>query len=115
MGFHMSKNVETKNPIAPQSVIRLADTGRKSRWWRDNIGRTFRVGYYSRQDGLDCIWIVNDDGQYEQTIDHEFLYKYFDVIHQPNDTNWYGRRRSKLTPIRRAEAKRRSSRNGASR
>jgi hypothetical protein len=47
--------------------------------WKEDIGRQFRVGYYSPNDGLDCIWLVNENGEYEQTTDRKFLLKYFDV------------------------------------
>jgi hypothetical protein len=54
-------------------------------------------------DGLDCIWLVNDEGKYEQTTDHEGLYRYFDVIHFTKDANYYGRRRPRLPAILPAE------------
>lgn len=44
-----------------------------------NIGRRFRIGYYSWQDDLDCIWLVNDEGKYERTVDHDFLNKFFEI------------------------------------
>lgn len=37
------------------------------------------MGYYNPKDGLDCIWLVNEDGEYEQTADRKFLLKYFDI------------------------------------
>jgi hypothetical protein len=93
-------------PIPPQSVVRWADADRRPPGWHKDVGRIFRVGYYCRNDGLDCIWLVNDEGKYEQTIDHEFLYRYFDVIHFAKDTNWYGRRRPRIPRIRPADSKR---------
>lgn len=78
---------------------------RGTRRLRSQIGRVFRVGYYSRQDGLDCIWLVNDEGRYEQAVDHEFLYRFYDVIHFAKHTNWYGHRRPRIPPIRPADAK----------
>ena len=89
-------------PIPPLSVVRAAYKG-KSRRFRKHNGRVFRVGYYSRMDGLDCIWLVNDDGDYERTVDHKFLYRHFDVIQFADNTNWYGRRRPRIPPIRRAD------------
>ncbi len=87
-------------PIPP--VVRAAYKG-TSVSFRKHNGRIFRVGYYSRADGLDCIWLVNDEGHYEQTVDHEFLYKHFDIIQFADQTNWYGRRRPKIPPIRHAD------------
>ena len=102
-------------PIPPQSVVRLASADSRTPDWKKEIGRIFRVGYYSRNDGLDCIWLVNDEGKYEQTTDHTFLYRYFDVIHFGKDTNWYGHRRSKLLGIRPADSKRLQRRKAKSR
>ena len=90
-------------PIPPLSVVRAAYKGNK-RSLRKLNGRIFRVGYYSRRDGLDCIWLVNDEGNYEQTVDHEFLYRHFDIIQLADHTNWYGRRRPKISPIRHADS-----------
>jgi hypothetical protein len=86
-------------PIPPLSVVRAAYKGRSHSFRKQN-GRIFRVGYYSRMDGLDCIWLVNDEGRYEQTVDHEFLYRHFDIIHFADHTNWYGRRCPKIPAIR---------------
>jgi hypothetical protein len=66
-------------PIPPLSVVRVSRKAR-SRYYRAQPGAVFRVGYYSRMDGLDCIWLVNDNGQYQEAVDHEFLYRNFDVI-----------------------------------
>jgi hypothetical protein len=99
-----TKIIHPPNPIPPLSVVRLVTADHKTPGWRKDKGRTFRVGYYSRQDGLDCIWLVNDEGKYEQTTNHEYLYRYFDVIHFAEHTNWYGRRRPCINSIRLADA-----------
>lgn len=91
-------------PIPPLSVVRFAYKGSRPSF-RKLRGRVFRVGYYSRVDGLDCIWLVNDQGHYEQTVDHEFLYRYFGIIHFTDHRNWYGRGRPKISPIRRAQGR----------
>jgi len=105
MPFPSPKSAQSVRPfpIPPLSVVRLAGRHGESSWWKRNKGRVFRVGYYSHMDGLDCIWLVNDAGVYEQTTDHEFLYRYFDVIQFAAHTNLYGRRRPKLPPIRIAD------------
>jgi hypothetical protein len=58
------------------------------------------VGYYSREDGLDCIWLVNEDGTYEQTTDRDFLLKYFDMEYLSHEKNLYGKGKRRLTKIR---------------
>ena len=89
-------------PIPPLSVVRVAYKG-NNRYFRKQNGRIFRVGYYSKMDGLDCIWLVNDEGGYEQTVNHEFLYRHFDVVQFADHANWYGRRRAKIPAIRSAD------------
>lgn len=89
-------------PIPPLSVVRLSRADRQAPNWRRQTGRIFRVGYYSRMDGLNCIWLVNDEGEYEQATNHEFLYRYFDIVQLSNHKNWYGRRRPRIPPITRA-------------
>src|ERR1700691_2773651 len=97
-------------PIPPLSVVRAACRHGENRLWKRDKGRVFRIGYYSRMDGLDCIWLVNDQGKYEQATDHDFLYKYFDVIEFAHHTNWYGRRRPKIQAIRQADRRARAGR-----
>ena len=91
--------------IPPRSRVRLVKADKRTLSWRKNLGRLFRIGYYSRKDGLDCIWLVNGDGEYEQTTDREFLVKYFEIERLSTETNFYGtgkRRLGKLKRIARA-------------
>jgi len=64
--------------------------------WKAIVGRRFRVGYYSRQDGLDCIWLVNDAGEYEQTTDHQALSKYFKIVKRSKEKDFFGTNRRRL-------------------
>jgi hypothetical protein len=64
------------------------------------IGRQFRVGYYSRQGGLDCIWLVNEKGEYEQTTDRDGLLRYFAVEKLTDERDYYGVHKRKLGPLR---------------
>jgi HEAT repeats len=86
--------------IPPRSRVRLVRSDKRTPTWRKDVGREFRVGYYSRQDGLDCIWLVNEDGKYEQTTDREFLLKYFEVERLSEERNFYGRGKRRLGKIR---------------
>ena len=95
--------IDKMMPIPPQSVVRLAKYDRHTPSWRKDVGRVFRIGYYGRTDGLDCVWLVNENGIYEQTTDHEFLYHYFDVIHFATGNNFYGHKRPPIPPIRSAD------------
>ena len=62
-------------------------------------GQRFRVGYYSWQDGLVCIWLVDDSGKYNDTIDHEFLLTHFEIETQAKERSLYGRNRPQFQPI----------------
>jgi hypothetical protein len=86
--------------IAPRTVVKLVRTDRTNRGWKADIGRRFRIGYYSRQDGLDCIWLVNAAGEYEQTTDHESLSEYFKIVRRSKEKDWFGRNRRRLPRLR---------------
>ncbi len=97
-------------PIPPKSVVQrtTADRARKK-----DHGRVFRIGYYGEQDGLDCIWLVNDLGEYEQTTDHDCLFDHYDIIMISDETDLYGKKRPKLPPIRRAQRTGRAGKKGS--
>lgn len=105
---HIQRRKPTKKdpyhvvPIPPKSVVRVAVSDRSTVSLNRDKGRVFRVGYYGEKDGLDCIWLVNDDGDYEQTMDHDFMFRYFDIIMVSDEADLYGRERTQLPPIRRA-------------
>ena len=84
-------------PIPPRSVVRVKGSPTKN--WKSNIGKRFRVGYYSPQDGLDCIWLVDDDGEYQETVDHEFLYEFFEIELLSKERSLHGKNRPRLGPI----------------
>jgi len=84
-------------PIPPCTILRVK--GSPSRKWKGNVGKRYRVGYYSQQDGLDSIWLVNDDGEYQETVDHEFLHKFFEIELLSRERSLYGKNRPRLGPI----------------
>ncbi len=86
--------------IPPRSRVRLIRADEQTPTWKQGIGRQFRVGYYSPKDGLDCIWLVNEEGEYEQTTNRKFLLKYFDVEHWSREKSFFGRGRRPLRRIR---------------
>jgi hypothetical protein len=87
--------------IPPRSRVRLVKADRNTPGWRTDIGRQFRIGYYNRQDGLDCIWLVNDHGEYEQTTDREALLRHFAIESLADERNYYGTNKRKLGPLKR--------------
>ncbi len=81
--------------IPPRSRVRLVrndpDSSRP-----DDVGREFRVGYYSRQDGLDCIWLVNEQGEFEQTTDKDHLMRCFEIESLTDERDFYGVKKRRL-------------------
>ncbi len=95
-----TNSMRVPNPIPPMSVVRLASYPYwRANGWKKDLGAIFRVGYYSQRDGLDCIWLVNELGGYQETLDHDYLRKYFDIIQVSLEKNLYGRRRPPIGPI----------------
>jgi hypothetical protein len=84
--------------IPPGSVIRLVKT--EPGWDKClKIGDIFRIGYYSKQDGPHCVWLVDTSGRYDQTWDQKSLLDYFEIVSLSNETDTYGIRRAVLGPI----------------
>ena len=73
--------------IPPLSVVKVTSLGPD---WADQLGRVFRIGYYSRNDGLDCVWLVNDSGDYEQTTDQQMIRDHFTVLSLSDEADMFG-------------------------
>ena len=84
--------------VPPRSVIRLI---RDNRDWDPglNIGDEFRIGYYGRQDGPNCVWLVDRFGEYVGTWDQSSLLEYFEVVTPSDETDIYGLHRPVLEPL----------------
>lgn len=86
--------------IPPRSLVILAKfDARKSPDWATDCGRIFRIGFYNPNDGLNCIWLVNSEGEYEQTVDRKALLDHFFLLQLSNETDLYGRNRQPLKPL----------------
>ncbi len=83
--------------IPPRSVVKLLAK------WGGNQGRIFRIGYYSLQDGLNCVWLVNTAGEYEMTTDQKSIARDFQILKLAEETDFYGTNRETLKPISEAE------------
>jgi hypothetical protein len=86
--------------IPPRSRVRLVRPVHTTARWKREIGRQFRIGYYNRKDGLDCIWLVNEKGEYEQTTDREGLLRSFTIEKLTNERDYYGVHKRRLGPLR---------------
>lgn len=76
--------------IPPRSIVELIRADSKTPAWKNRVGVRFRIGYYNQSDGLDTIWLVDDEGNYVETTDRDFLLKYFKVIRLSATTNYFG-------------------------
>lgn len=79
--------------IPPRSVVRLNAA------WGSDQGRVFRIGYYSRMDGLNCVWLVNEAGTYEQTTNQRSIREDFTVVERSEETDHYGANREPLEAL----------------
>ena len=84
-------------PIPACSVISVKRVAQSP--WADEVGRIFRIGYYGQNDGLDCIWLVDERGKYVQTIDHECLHTFFKIESVAKERSLYGRGRPQFGPF----------------
>jgi len=96
----MVKPLAMKRPLPPKSVVKLIRLWPHARRQGYEVGQTWRIGYYSRSDGLDVIWLVDAAGEYSQTGDHDWIEKYFEVIHLSDETSVFGSNRPQLLPLR---------------
>lgn len=85
--------------ISPVSILRAKKLLNGISPWNDKIGRLCRVGYYSRQDGIDVVWLVDEDGDYCETTDQKDLESYFDIVVNSNIQDTYGDLSDTLPPI----------------
>lgn len=87
--------------IPPESIVELVRADNKTPLWKEQIGKRYRIGYYSKQDGLDTIWLVDDGGDYCETTDRDYLLKYFKIERLSKETDFFGTNRRRIGPIRR--------------
>jgi hypothetical protein len=73
--------------IPPGSVVALKGS------------RKFRIGYYSPKDGLNCVWLVNSEGKYEQTVDQRMIRRSFEVLTRSDEADFYGKDRPVLEAL----------------
>jgi hypothetical protein len=87
-----------KNIIPPRSVIRLIQPLPDSEIDM-KVGDEFRIGYYSRQDGPNVVWLVRPSGEYFCTWDQASLFETFELISSSRETEIYGANRPILEPL----------------
>lgn len=79
--------------IPPLSVVRVATVAHNEPAWKDYEGRIFRIGYYNPNDGLDCVWLVDDEGCYGETVDQAMILTHFEVVELSSESDLFGEER----------------------
>ena len=79
--------------IPPRSEVKLLSP------WNSHQYRNFRIGYYSRLDGLNCVWLVNEPGEYQQATDQASIREDFELLSRSDETDLYGTSRLPLKPV----------------
>ena len=85
--------------IPPLSVVRVIRVTSDEPDWSGYEGRVFRIGYYRKNDGLDCVWLVNDKGVYQETMDQEMIRTHFEVPQLSDETDLFGVDRPVIGPL----------------
>jgi hypothetical protein len=84
--------------IPPRSEVILIHADKRTPEWKHIIGKRFRIGYYGKKDGLDVIWLVDDNGDYSETTSREFLLKYFQIVKISKVKDYFGIRSPIIKP-----------------
>ena len=93
--LRLQANLYGGEVIPPRSVI-VASEKNAANFNQEQ----YRIGYYNPNDGLDCVWLVNQNGDYEQTADQRFIRRNFTIIERSSETDLYGRNQQSLGPLK---------------
>lgn len=80
-------------PLSDVKVVRISPSYAAP---KEEMGRIYRIGYYSRQDGLDRVWLVDDDGDYFGTVDQASIVSNFDVVYRSEEKDLFGSAREPI-------------------
>jgi len=86
--------------IPPLSVVQVVKVTKDEPSWDGYEGRVFRIGYYSPNDGLDCVWLVTDHGEYSGTVDQEMIRTHFKVLYLSDEADLFGNDRPVIAPVK---------------
>jgi len=84
--------------VPPLSLVKVVRVTSEEPEWGGYEGRVFRIGYYNPNDGLDCVWLVDDDGQYAETVDQEMIRTHFEILELSDESDLYGIDRPLIGP-----------------
>jgi hypothetical protein len=84
--------------VPPLTVVQVVKVTAKEPDWKDYEGRVFRIGYYRKNDGLDCVWLVDDEGVYAEAVDQEMIRTHFKVLEPSGEVDLFGVDRPVIGP-----------------
>jgi hypothetical protein len=84
-------------PIRPRSVIAVREDNPGHH--RSLLGLILRVGYYSKQDGTNVVWLVFPNGEYQQTTSQAYINRHFRIIHENDEPDLFGDERPILQSL----------------
>jgi|GEM_PF-1575081 len=82
--------MKSSQPIPPKHVVKLMKLWPHARNQGYKKGERWRIGYYSKQDGLDLIWLVDSKGNFHWTVDHNRLHNTFEFLNRSDEDDFYG-------------------------
>ena len=83
--------------VPPRSVVRA-----KHDPFHDGsvgAGESFRVGFYSLQDGPNVVRLVDASGEYKHWLDQATLNEHFELVSRSDELDTYGHNRPILGPL----------------
>ncbi len=83
-------------PLPPGSVVRLKKLWPHARKHGREVGQVYRLGYYCRHCGPTVVWLVDTNGEYNWTVDHDFIARFFEVVEESKERSLYGKNRATL-------------------
>ena len=84
--------------IPPRSVVQALRASAQEPDWKEYEGRIFRIGYYRETDGLQRVWLVDDAGNYEKSVDQDAIRTHFKILQLSRETDLYGVNRRTIGP-----------------
>ncbi len=85
--------------IRPRTVLTLKKLWPHARKQGRELGQIWRVGYYSKRDGLEVVWLVDEKGEYQWTVDKDFVVEFFCVVSESKERSLYGLHRPPIGPL----------------
>jgi len=85
--------------IPPLSLVKVVKVTSQEPSWTGYEGRVFRIDYYSPNDSLDCVWLVDDGGRYSETVDQEMIKTHFEILRCSDESDFYGVDRPVIGPL----------------